>query len=142
MKRELEESLMYPPLEELRKRIPQKYELVLVATRRAKQLIREQRLNPGTTPLSDRGKKPLTVALIDIVQDRVDKEALLAPDLELDTFEEEHVDYFPEYEGLRTPPREFSTEAEGDDSYIDEDIDDTADEPDDSELDDFEIEDE
>jgi DNA-directed RNA polymerase omega subunit len=141
MKRELEDSLMYPPLEELRKRIPQKYELVLVATRRAKQLIREQRLNPGSIAVGDRGKKPLTIALLDIVQGRVDKEALLAPDLELDTFEEEHMDYFPEYEGLRTPPREFSAEAEGDDSYIDEELDDTADEPDDVELDDFEVED-
>jgi DNA-directed RNA polymerase omega subunit len=136
MKRELEDSLMYPPIEELRARIPHKYELVLVATRRAKQIIREMRQNPNSFSAADHAKKPLTIALHDIAQGKVDKDALLAPDVEFDTFEEEQMDYFPEYEGLRTPAREFSAEAEGDDSYIDEELDADADEPDDLDFDD------
>ena len=83
MKRE-EDSLIQPPLEDLLEKIPQKYELVLAATRRAKQILRENRNNAleaeGTM------RKPLSVALEDIVEGRIDKEALLQPDLELDNF--------------------------------------------------------
>lgn len=136
MKRELEDTLMHPPIEELRAKIPHKYELVLVATRRAKQIIRELRQNPASFSAADHAKKPLTIALQDIASGKVDKEALLAPDIEFDSYEEEQLDYFPEYEGLRTPPREFSAEAEGDDSYIDEELDGDTDEPDDLDFDD------
>jgi DNA-directed RNA polymerase omega subunit len=78
-----EESLMQPPLENLLARIPQKYELVLTATKRAKQIIREQRLNPGALDDSH-GLKPLSIALRDIAEGRVDKEVLLTPDVEFD----------------------------------------------------------
>jgi DNA-directed RNA polymerase omega subunit len=133
---------MSPPLEELRARFPLKYELVLVATRRAKQIIREQRLNPGAIAAADKMKKPLSIALQDIVHGKVDKHALMAPDIVFDQFEEEALDYFPEYEGLRPQPRELEGEVDADDSYIDEEPDSEFDEePDDLELDeDVEIE--
>ena len=78
-----EDTLMSPPLENLLARIPQKYELVLTATKRAKQIIREQRLNPSALedPLA---LKPLSVALRDIAEGRVDKQVLLTPDVEFD----------------------------------------------------------
>jgi DNA-directed RNA polymerase omega subunit len=78
-----EESLIQPPLENLLARIPQKYELVLTATKRAKQIIREQRLNPAALEDSH-GLKPLSVALRDIADGRVDKQVLLTPDVEFD----------------------------------------------------------
>jgi DNA-directed RNA polymerase omega subunit len=74
---------MQPPLENLLARIPQKYELVLTATKRAKQIIREQRLNPSSIEDSH-GLKPLSVALRDISDGRVDKEVLLTLDVEFD----------------------------------------------------------
>ncbi len=82
MKRE-EDSLMHPPLENLLARIPQKYELVLTATKRAKQIIREQRLNPSAINETG-GLKPLSIALHDIAEGRVDKQVLLTPDIEFD----------------------------------------------------------
>jgi DNA-directed RNA polymerase omega subunit len=78
-----EDTLMHPPLENLLARIPQKYELVLTATKRAKQIIREQRLNPTAIEESG-GLKPLSVALHDIAEGRVDKQVLLTPDVEFD----------------------------------------------------------
>jgi DNA-directed RNA polymerase omega subunit len=74
---------MNPPLENLLARIPQKYELVLTATKRAKQIIREQRLNPSSIEDAG-GLKPLSVALRDISDGRVDKQVLLTPDVEFD----------------------------------------------------------
>lgn len=123
MKREHEDSLMYPPLEELRRKIPQKYELVLAATRRAKQIIREQRLNPLGIPSDDKHKKPLSIALGDIVEGKVDKQSLMAPDIVFDEYEEDQLDSFPEFEHMRKDDRDFSAEAEGEDSYIDEETD-------------------
>ena len=82
MKRD-DETLMQPPLENLLARIPQKYELVLTATKRAKQIIREQRLSPSAVEEAN-GLKPLSVALRDISDGRVDKGVLLTPDVEFD----------------------------------------------------------
>lgn len=131
MKHEHEDSLMYPPLEELRKQIPQKYDLVLAATRRAKQIIREHRLNPLGVSAEDKRKKPLSIALADIVEGKVDKQALMVPDIVFDEFEEDQLDNFPEFEHMRKDDRDFSAEAEGDDSYIDEDVDADVEEADD-----------
>jgi len=95
-----EDTLMNPPLEELLHEIPQKYELVLTATRRAKQIIRELRLNPLGIEESLRQRKPLSIALMDISSGRVDKTALLAPDIEFDEIEEERTDFFGDPERL------------------------------------------
>jgi len=78
-----EDDLMTPPLESLLARIPQKYELVLTATKRAKQIIREHRLNPAAAE-DAAGLKPLSIALRDIAAGRVDKQVLLTPDVEFD----------------------------------------------------------
>ena len=77
-------SLMNPPLQKLLDKLPQKYEAVLAVTRRAKQIIREQRLNPGAFTEEELKRKPLTVAIHDIVDGRVDQEALMAPDVMFD----------------------------------------------------------
>jgi DNA-directed RNA polymerase subunit omega len=82
MRRE-DDTLMNPPLEDLLARIPQKYELVLTATKRAKQIIREQRLNPAALEEAN-GIKPLSIALHDIAEGRVDKQVLLTPDIDFD----------------------------------------------------------
>lgn len=135
MKKREEDSLMYPPLEDLLERIPQKYELVLAATRRAKQIIREQRINPLGVDDSRRGRKPLSIALMDIVEGRVDAKALVQPDIEFDELEEEHTELFPEFEGFarRTGDAEESEtdyEAEAEDEEgeegdeLDEELDD------------------
>lgn len=98
MKREREEeSLMIPALEQLQARIPQKYELVLAATRRAKQIIRQQQLNAGGED-GERPGKPLTLALHDIAEGRVGVEQLSEPDIIFDDYEEEQQDFFPELE--------------------------------------------
>jgi DNA-directed RNA polymerase omega subunit len=128
---------MYPPLEELLERIPLKFELVLAATRRAKQIIRQQRLNPGAPELDLKGRKPLSVALEDILEQRIDTVALLAQDIEYDIVEEEELDMFPD---LPYPDRErdqeegFSAEDSSEDSDDDSDENDVLDGIDPSEL--------
>jgi DNA-directed RNA polymerase omega subunit len=144
MKRD-ENSLMNPPLEQLIARIPQKYELVLAAAKRAKQIIREQRINPMSVTEEQRHVKPLTIALHDIASGRVDKEVLLTPDLELDDYVEEN-EFGAEFDRLGNLPfttrpavdysststvspgevADFNAEDDSDtededDSYIDED---------------------
>ena len=111
MKRE-EDSLIYPSLEKLLERMPQKYELVLAATRRAKQILREQRLNPAALEVGDKRRKPLSIALEDIIEGRVDQQALVAPDLEFDDLGDEHLDMFPDVEGIERPAAEGDEEAE------------------------------
>ena len=82
-----EDSLMNPPLEDLLKQIPQKYELVLTAVKLAKQIIRQQRINPMGVEEADKNRKPLSIALVDILTGQVDAEALKVPD----TFFEEDI---------------------------------------------------
>lgn len=98
-----DDSLLYPTLEQMLEKIPQKYELVLTATRRAKQILREQRLNPVAFTESDLRRKPLTIALADIVEGRVDKQSLMAIDIEFDEIEQEQLDMFPDTEGFGLP---------------------------------------
>ncbi len=88
MKRE-EDSLMTPALEDLQARIPQKYELVLVATRRAKQLIRQQRLADLGAPVDTSGIKPLSIALRDIAEGRISVDDILAPEFDVDEYHDE-----------------------------------------------------
>jgi DNA-directed RNA polymerase omega subunit len=88
MKRD-EDSLMSPTLEELHARIPQKYELVLVATRRAKQLIRQQRLASLGAQVENSGIKPLSVALRDIAEGRITVDDILAPEFDVDEYHDE-----------------------------------------------------
>ena len=145
-----EESLMQPPLEDLLARIPQKYELVLTATKRAKQIIREQRLNPSAVE-DPRGLKPLSIALRDIAEGRVDKEVLLTPDVEFDELGEtdelqseiERMGVLPfttrpavDYSET-TPTASLEDFADDDDDEDDEDLDDTDVEDDDEAVDPF-----
>jgi DNA-directed RNA polymerase omega subunit len=122
-----DDSLLYPTLEHLLEKIPQKYELVLTATRRAKQILREQRLNPAAFSEDDLRRKPLSIALTDIVEGRIDKQALMSFDLEFDDLEQEQLDMFPDAEGFGVSGADSSTdggdldEAESDDDSEDED---------------------
>lgn len=127
MKRE-EESLMIPPLEDLQARIPQKYELVLAATRRAKQIIRQRQLNSGSEGDEQLGK-PLTLALHDIAEGRVGVEQLSEPDILFDDYEEEQQDYLPEIE-------RFHRDDEPEDALDAVDMDEDEDEEDDLEFED------
>jgi DNA-directed RNA polymerase omega subunit len=89
MKRE-DDSLMNPPLGKLLEKIPQKYELVLVATRRAKQLIRQQRmLQLGAEAEISEDSKPLSIALNDIVEGRISADDVLAPEFDVDEPEDD-----------------------------------------------------
>jgi DNA-directed RNA polymerase omega subunit len=122
-----DDSLLYPTLEQLLEKIPQKYELVLTATRRAKQILREQRLNPVAFSDDDLRRKPLTIALADIVEGRVDKQALMTLDIEFDEVDQEQLDMFPDAEGFALPREDGSPddlepeEPESDDDFEDED---------------------
>lgn len=102
MKRD-EDSLMYPPIEDLLKKIPRKYELVLTATKRAKQIIRQHRLNPLAVEESDRGRKPLSIALNDILEGKVDQDALSMPDTFFDEETEDELALFDEPEAFGLP---------------------------------------
>lgn len=120
-----EDSLIYPSLEKLLEKMPQKYELVLAATRRAKQILREQRLNPAALDAVDKRRKPLSIALEDIIEGRVDQQALVQPDLEFDDLGDEHLDMFPDVEGVERP------KAEGDEAVKSETKDDSDDDAED-----------
>jgi DNA-directed RNA polymerase omega subunit len=98
-----EDSLVYPPIEKLLEKIPQRYELVLTATRRAKQIIREMRLNPMAYSEEDRKRKPLNIALMDIIEGRVDQQALMSPDIEFDDLNKQSFDSFSDVEELARP---------------------------------------
>jgi DNA-directed RNA polymerase omega subunit len=99
-----EDSLVYPPIEKLLEKIPQRYELVLTATRRAKQIIREMRLNPMAFSEEDRKRKPLNIALMDIIEGRVDQQALMSPDIEFDDLSKKSFDSFSGVEDLERSP--------------------------------------
>lgn len=121
-----EDTLMYPPLEELQEHIPQKYELVLAATRRAKQIIREFRLNPVNAELTYGNRKPLSIALTEIMSGKLDMTELLRPDFDFDQPGDEQ-DMFADM-----PMRQFDvTDGEGElilqDGEVEKDEDDDLD---------------
>lgn len=123
-----EKSLMNPPMQKLLEKIPQKYEAVLAVTRRAKQIIREQRLNPGAFTEEELKRKPLSIALDDIIEGRVDKEALMAPDLEFDDlnvvaetlFVEDDNSYPSSKLAENTPPAEAAASKDDDLPEVDD----------------------
>jgi len=98
-----EDSLIQPSLESLQERIPKKYELVLTATRRAKQIIRDMRLNTVGYSEDDLRRKPLSIALNDIVEGRVDSSTLNTPDIQFTDYEEGTSDLFTDIESLGPP---------------------------------------
>jgi DNA-directed RNA polymerase omega subunit len=118
-----EETLVNPPLQDLLEQIPQKYELVLAATRRAKQILRQQQLNSGGEALDPRFRKPLTLALMDIAEGRVDTQELMQPDVIFDEFEEEQQEFFPELENFNRdePDEALDALSDGDEDEDDED---------------------
>ena len=126
-----EDSLIYPSLEKLLEKMPQKYELVLAATRRAKQILREQRLNPAALDMDAKRRKPLSIALEDIIEGRVDQQALVQPDLEFDDLGDEHLDMFPDVEGVERPKAEGDKEAKAETT---DDSDDDAEDPGDVDI--------
>lgn len=126
-------SLMFPPVEELVEKIPQKYELVLTATKRAKQLIIEMRHNPGLFSNEQLRTKPITLALHEIVSGAVDTQALMAAEIDFtdpDPDNEFHSE-LDRYErpsfGERQPQGFTETVDMGDDDYEDDDDDDGID---------------
>ncbi|MCB1221135.1 MAG: DNA-directed RNA polymerase subunit omega [Planctomycetales bacterium] len=98
-----EDSLIQPSLEALQERIPKKYELVLTATRRAKQIIRDMRLNTVGYSEDDLRRKPLSIALNDIVEGRVDSTTLSTPDINFTDYEEGTSDLFTDIDSLGPP---------------------------------------
>ena len=134
MKRD-EESLVNPPLQDLLAQIPQKYELVLAATRRAKQILRQQQINPMEAG-DPKYRKPLTLALMDIAAGRVDTQELMQPDVIFDEFEDEPQEFFPELENFNReePDEGLDALADGDEDEdeeaFDEDLEDDLELPD------------
>lgn len=148
MKRD-EDSLMQPPIEELLKKIPQKYELVLTATKRAKQIIRQHRINPLGVAADEVGRKPLSIALNDIIDGKVDQDTLSVPDNFFEDEAEDELALFDEPEAFGLPegleaqseepepdnsdledtelPEEADLDLTDDSFDVDDDDDDTAD---------------
>ena len=135
MKRE-EDSLMVPPLDALQRAIPQKYELVLTATRRAKQLLRQQQMAGAMADDSARSYKPLSVALQEIADGRIGVEQLTQPDILAEDFEEEQQDYFPEIDRFHREPDEEldAADDEDEDDEMEEDFEDEADEEEEADV--------
>ncbi|MCC7477321.1 DNA-directed RNA polymerase subunit omega [bacterium] len=126
-------SLMFPPVEELVEKIPQKYELVLTATKRAKQLIIEMRHNPGQFSQEQMRTKPITLALHEIASGQLDKDALLAADIDFSDPDPDN-EFHSELDRYERPsydrqPAGFTSEAVdmGEDDYEDDDDDDGID---------------
>lgn len=101
-----EDSLMYPPLEDLLKKIPDKYALVLTATKRAKHIIMQNRLNPIGIEMSKDNRKPLSIALREIVEGSIDQSDLDLPETLLDDYMEDDA---PVYVDMRLPEEETPT---------------------------------
>jgi len=77
------DTLMYPLLEDLLAKIPSKYELVLLASLRAKQIIAKQRLGPTLEGEVDddvkamqAGHKPLSQALGEIARGELNRDKI------------------------------------------------------------------
>ena len=128
MKRE-DDSLMTPALEDLMARIPQKYELVLVATRRAKQLIRQQRMAELGAPVEGSSIKPLSVALRDIADGKISVDDILAPEFDVDDYQDESAaiytdlpemgdDFSQAFDTLETSGEEAEEGEEQDDAEV------------------------
>ncbi len=82
-KTDTRDTLMYPLLEDLLARIPSKYELVLLASLRAKQIIGKQQLGPTLEGEVDEdvkamqsGHKPLSRALAEIAQGKLERDKI------------------------------------------------------------------
>ena len=115
-----EESLMYPPMEVLLDKIPDKYALVLTATKRAKHIILQKRLNPNAEGMQD-DRKPLSIALKEIAEGVVNQSDLDLPELLMDDYVD---DELPVYTDLSLPiEKEVVPEVEvefGVDAVVDE----------------------
>ncbi len=98
-----EDSLMYPPMEDLLKKIPDKYALVLTATKRAKHIIMQNRLNPTSPESLQDDRKPLSIALREIADGVVDRSDLDLPEPLLDDYID---DEMPVYVDLSVPAEE------------------------------------
>lgn len=77
------DTLMYPLLEDLLAKIPSKYELVLLASLRAKQIIAKQRLGPtlegeldDDVKVMQAGHKPLSQALGEIARGELHRDKI------------------------------------------------------------------
>jgi len=105
-----ETSLMYPPIEDLLEKIPDKYALVLTATKRAKHIIMQNRLNPTVSDELRDDRKPLSIALQEIADGVVDSSNLDLPEPLLDDYVD---DEMPVYVDLNLPTEEeLAPEAE------------------------------
>jgi len=77
------DTLMYPLLEDLLEKIPSKYELVLLASLRAKQIIAKQRLGPtlegeldDDVKVMQAGHKPLSQALGEVARGELNRDKI------------------------------------------------------------------
>ena len=77
------DTLMYPLLEDLLEKIPSKYELVLLASLRAKQIIAKQRLGPtlegeldDDVKVMQAGHKPLSQALGEVARGELHRDKI------------------------------------------------------------------
>ncbi len=98
-----EDSLMYPPIEDLLEKIPDKYALVLTATKRAKHIIMQNRLNPMAAESVRDDRKPLSIALREIADGVVDQKDLDLPEPLLDDYVDDEV---PVYFDMNMPAEE------------------------------------
>ncbi len=80
---EEKETLLYPLMDDLLKHVPNKYELVLLAALRAKQIVyKSRRLQMSETGLDEESNeqkstlKPLTQALYEIAESKLEREKL------------------------------------------------------------------
>jgi len=87
-------SLTQPSLERLLGKVPSKYELVLLASKRARQIKREIDFRPERAREYE-FTKPLTTALFEIVEGRVTAEDLKYVDLLADTETDESGGFVP-----------------------------------------------
>ncbi|MEP0814427.1 MAG: DNA-directed RNA polymerase subunit omega [bacterium] len=120
-----------PSLEKLLAKVPSKYELVLLASKRARQIKREVDLRPEKAKEYE-FNKPLTTALFEIAQGRITAEDLKYVDL----FEDVDEGREPRIPAEELSKRFFDADETGEIEISDDDYEmDDMDEPDDlSEL--------
>ena len=114
LKKRRRANLTQPSLESLLKKVPSKYELVLLASKRARQIKREIDYRPDAAREYE-FTKPLTMALFEIVEGRVSAEDLKYVDILEQTDEAREAAFASE-----DAARKFFDEEDDDDGDIEE----------------------
>jgi DNA-directed RNA polymerase omega subunit len=127
------DTLMYPLLEDLLKQLPSKYELVTLASLRAKQVIGKLRIGPTFEGEVDDdvkalagGLKPLSLALREIASGKLDREKMYLLEY-LESFrkgdETASISAPPESEFVFVAPEENPALPEGDETEVTDETD-------------------